>query len=76
MPPAASGGLVLLQTLNILENFNIKSLGHNSAAAIHYLSESIICLLKFHKPIANEKLIHNLGSPGWIKIKIRQLLGS
>ena len=41
MPPAASGGLVLLQTLNILENFNIKDSGHNSAQTIHILSEAM-----------------------------------
>ena len=41
MPPAASGGLVLLQTLNILENFNIKDYGHNSAQTIHILSEAM-----------------------------------
>ena len=35
MPPAASGGLVLLQTLNILENFDLKELGHNSAKTVH-----------------------------------------
>ena len=34
MPPAASGGLVLLQTLNILENFDLKEFGHNSAQTI------------------------------------------
>jgi gamma-glutamyltranspeptidase / glutathione hydrolase len=42
MPPAASGGLVLLQTLNILENFDLKLAGHNSAASIHLLSEAMI----------------------------------
>ena len=29
MGPAASGGLVLLQTLNIMENFDLKESGHN-----------------------------------------------
>ena len=37
MAPAASGGLVLLQTLNILENFNLGASGHNSAKTIHIL---------------------------------------
>ena len=41
MPPTASGGLVLLQTLNILENFNVRKEGHNSANTIHLLSESM-----------------------------------
>ena len=34
MPPAASGGLVLLQTLNILENFDLKASGPNSAETV------------------------------------------
>ena len=38
MAPVASGGLVLLQTLNILENFNLSELGHNSASSLNLLS--------------------------------------
>ena len=36
-----SQGPVLLQTLNILEGYDVKSLGHNSAAYIHLLSEAM-----------------------------------
>jgi gamma-glutamyltranspeptidase/glutathione hydrolase len=36
-----SQGPVLLQTLNILEGYDLKSLGHNSAAYIHLLSEAM-----------------------------------
>ena len=32
---------VMLQTLNILEHFNLKDMGHNSAAYIHTLTEAI-----------------------------------
>jgi len=66
MPPAASGGLVLLQTLNILENFDIKSLGHNSAAAIHYLSESMI------RAFADRAEYH--GDPDFYKVPVTNLL--
>ena len=66
MPPAASGGLVLLQTLNILENFNIKSFGHNSAAAIHYLSESMI------RAFADRAEHH--GDPDFYKVPVKNLL--
>ena len=66
MPPAASGGLVLLQTLNILENFNIKSLGHNSAAAIHYLSESMI------RAFADRAEYH--GDPDFYEVPVTNLL--
>ncbi len=36
-----SQGPILLQTLNILEGYDLKSLGHNSAAYIHLLSEAM-----------------------------------
>ena len=42
MPPAASGGIVLLQILNILENFDLTKYGHNSASSIHLLSEAML----------------------------------
>ena len=35
MSPPSSGGLVLMQTLKMLEPFDIRSMGHNSAAKYH-----------------------------------------
>ncbi|MGD9589466.1 MAG: gamma-glutamyltransferase [Pyrinomonadaceae bacterium] len=40
MPPPSSGGLVMLQVLNMLEPHDIKSLGHNAAAMVHLLTEA------------------------------------
>ncbi len=40
MPPPSSGGIVLMQILNMLEPFDIGSLGNNSAAALHLYSEA------------------------------------
>ena len=34
-------GPVLMQTLNMLENYDLKSMGHNSAAYIHTVAEAI-----------------------------------
>ena len=34
-------GPVLMQTLNILENFDLKEMGHNSAAYIHTVTEAL-----------------------------------
>ena len=34
-------GPVLMQTLNILENFDLKSMGHNSPAYIHTVAEAV-----------------------------------
>ena len=39
MPPPSSGGIHLIQMLNILENWDLKSLGHNSAEYLHRLIE-------------------------------------
>ena len=66
MPPTASGGLVLLQTLNILENFNLKDKGHNSANAIHLLSESM------KRGYADRTRFH--GDPDYFPVPIDQLI--
>jgi gamma-glutamyltranspeptidase/glutathione hydrolase len=41
MPPPSSGGIVLLQVLNMLEKYDLKSLGYNSAAKYHLLVEAM-----------------------------------
>lgn len=40
-PPPSSGGIHIIQMLNILESFDLKSMGHNSAAYLHLLTESM-----------------------------------
>ena len=66
MPPAASGGLVLLQTLNILENFNLKESGHNSAETIHILSEAM------QRAFADRAEYH--GDPDFYDVPVKQML--
>lgn len=39
MPPPSSGGVLLVQMLNMLEPFDLAQLGHNSAAYIQLLTE-------------------------------------
>ncbi len=41
MPPPSSGGIVLIQILNMLERYDLDKLGHNSAAKYHLLAESM-----------------------------------
>ena len=41
MPPPSSGGTAIVQMLNILEGFDLASLGHNSAAYLHHLTEAM-----------------------------------
>lgn len=41
MPPPSSGGVHLVQMLNILEGWELDKLGHNSAAYLHRLIETM-----------------------------------
>lgn len=41
MPPPSSGGVVMLNVLNILEGYDIAKMQHNSAAKYHVLAESM-----------------------------------
>lgn len=41
MPPSSSGGVHLIQILNILEHFPLKEMGSNSANSIHVMTESM-----------------------------------
>ena len=41
MPPPSSGGIHIIQMLNILEAFDIGQNGHNSAATIHLMAEAM-----------------------------------
>ncbi len=41
MPPPSSGGVVMLQVLNMLEGYDIKGMGDNSAAKYHLLTEAM-----------------------------------
>lgn len=41
MAPPSSGGIVLLQALNVLENYDLRSMGHNSSKKYHILAETL-----------------------------------
>ena len=41
MPPPSSGGVALIEMLNILEGYDLKSFGHNSTASLHLLAEAM-----------------------------------
>ena len=66
MPPAASGGIVLLQILNILENFDLTKSGHNSASSIHLLSEAML------RAYSDRMKYH--GDPDYFNVPIDGLL--
>lgn len=41
MPPPSSGGLHIIQMLNILENFDLKAAGAGSARSVHLIAEAM-----------------------------------
>ena len=41
MPPPSSGGVAILQMLNILEGYNLGQMEHNSAAYLHLVTEAM-----------------------------------
>lgn len=41
MPPPTSGGVTMIEALNILEGYDLKAMGQNSADAVHVMAESM-----------------------------------
>ena len=41
MPPPSSGGIALIEMLNILEGYDLRAMGHNSAPYLHHLAEAM-----------------------------------
>lgn len=41
MPPPSSGGVAMVQMLNILEGYDLEAMGHNSADYLHVLTETM-----------------------------------
>jgi len=66
MPPPSSGGVHLIQILNILEGYDLASLGRDSPAAIHRMVEA------FRRAYADRARF--LGDPAFAKIPVAGLL--
>jgi gamma-glutamyltranspeptidase / glutathione hydrolase len=65
-PPPSSGGVTLLQILNILEGFELAQLGANSSAAIHRIAEAM-------KLAFADRAVH-LGDPDFAELPLARLL--
>ena len=65
MPPPSSGGIHLIQILNILEGFDMKALGAGSAAALHVMAEAM-------KPAYADRAAF-LGDPDRVKVPVKGL---
>lgn len=66
MPPPSSGGIHLLQMLNIIGDTDLKSLGWHHPDAIHLMAEAM--------RIAYADRSEHLGDPDFVKIPQQQLI--
>jgi gamma-glutamyltranspeptidase / glutathione hydrolase len=66
MPPPSSGGIAMFQVLNILEAYDIRGMGYNSAAKYHVLTEAM------RRAFADRS--HFLGDPDFVKIPVSRLI--
>jgi gamma-glutamyltranspeptidase/glutathione hydrolase len=65
MPPPSSGGVHLVQMLNILEGFPLGELGVNSAAGVHLMSEAM------RRAYADRS--HYLADPDFVPVPVAAL---
>ncbi|MFV0574705.1 MAG: gamma-glutamyltransferase [Vibrio sp.] len=65
MPPPSSGGVHIVQILNILENYRIGEMGHNTADTIHVMAEAM--------KLAYADRAEYLGDPDFVKVPIKGL---
>jgi len=65
MPPPSSGGVHVIEILNILEGFDIGASGHNSAATIHLMAEAM--------KLAYADRSKYLGDPDFVKVPVAGL---
>jgi gamma-glutamyltranspeptidase/glutathione hydrolase len=65
MPPPSSGGVHIVQILNILEAYPIAELGHNSASTMHRMAEAM--------KLAYADRSEYLGDPDYAKVPVTGL---
>ena len=65
MPPPSSGGIHIIEMLNILSHFDIKSLGHTSPQGLHILAETM------KRAFADRALY--LGDPDFVHVPLKKL---
>ena len=65
-PPPSSGGTVLIESLNILEGYDLGKMGERSAQSIHYTSEA------FRRAFFDRAEF--MGDPDFAKIPVAQLI--
>ncbi|WP_080558930.1 gamma-glutamyltransferase [Francisella tularensis] len=66
MPPPSSGGVILIELLNILENFPLSDYGNNSAKTINLMSNAM--------SYAYNDRNSDLGDPDFVKMDLAKFL--
>ena len=66
LPPPSSGGVTLLETLNILEGFDLNKLGHGSANYVHVIAEA--------QKLAFADRAEYIADPAFVKVPVAGLL--
>jgi gamma-glutamyltranspeptidase/glutathione hydrolase len=65
-PPPSSGGTVLIESLNILEGYDLHTMGDRSAQSVHYTAEA------FRRAFFDRAEF--MGDPDFAKIPVAQLI--
>lgn len=65
MPPPSSGGVAMVEMLNILEGVDLKAAGHNSPTYVHWLTESM-------RRAYRDRAVH-LGDPDFTRPPVERL---
>ena len=66
MPPPSSGGVHILQMLNVMETYDLRALGHNSANYLHVLIEAM------RRAYADRAVF--LGDPDFVDVPVDELI--
>lgn len=66
MPPPSSGGVHIIEMLNILSHFDLKSMGHGSTQSLHMLAEAM------KRAFADRAKY--LGDPDFVSVPTKRLI--
>ncbi len=66
MPPPSSGGVAMIQMLNMLERYDLKSMGAGSSQSVHVMIEAM------RRAFADRA--HYLGDPDFVKVPVAGLI--
>ena len=65
-PPPSAGGVHVIEMLNVLESFDVASLGFGTADGIHLLAEVIT--------LGFEDRRHHMGDPAFVDVPVQMLI--